>query len=214
MPTLSRWGRWRVAGLLVCWALAGACHDGTPTEPGTGSLTIRGSITSSKTAHGIANLIVALIDGGRVVAAAPTDTAGAFAFQHVAEGSYTVRVTGVELAGVDTRYTMFDPAETPVVAQGSGTLSNVFIAAVGLIPPRVTGLVSCAGSPAAGARIRVIGGATDIVVTTNAQGRYAATGLEAGHYAVIVESAPCAVTPAWRAADLLAAQLLVLDFAG
>lgn len=214
MPTFSRRSRWRAAGLLACWALAGACHDATPTGPGNESVTIRGSVTSSKTAHGIANLIVVLMDGSQVIAAAPTDTAGAFSFPHVAEGSYTVRITGVELAGVDTRFTTFDPAETAVVAQGAGTPSDVFIAAVGLIPPRVTGLVSCGGAPVAGARVRVIGGATDVVVTSNAQGRYAATGLEAGHYAVIVESAPCTVSPSWRAADLRPAQLLMLDFAG
>jgi hypothetical protein len=214
MPILPRWTHRRAIGLLACCLFGSACRESTPTEPQAGSLTLQGSVTSSKTAEGVANLVVALMDGGSVVAAVPTDTAGAFTFRNVADGSYTVRVTGTELAGVDTRFTAFDPVETPVTMGGSAAPSQVFIAAVGLIPPRVTGFVSCAGAPAEGARIRVIGGATDVVVTTSAQGRYAATSLDAGHYAVIVESAPCTVTPSWRAASLQAGQLVVLDFAG
>ncbi len=199
--------------LAVALALAAACSDASITAPSDAEASVSGSVTSAKTSKGVANLVVALLHDGRVVRAAPTDSAGGFEFRGVPSGAYALRVTGLELAGVSARFTSFDPAESPVQLTG-GSAPTVFIAAVGLIPPRVVGVVRCAGVPVAGARVRVIGGSTDLVATTNDQGKYAATDLETGHYAAIVDAAPCTVAPGYRTANLLAGQMAELNFEG
>lgn len=173
---------------------------------------IRGSVTSEKTSAGVPGLVVALVHNGLVVRAAPTDSNGAFEFRDIARGSYTVSLTGFDLANIDLRYTAFTPVNDTIVA--SAEPADIVFAAVGLIAPHIVGTVTCGGALIAGAQVRVIGGATDETVTTNAQGMYGATDLSAGHYAVIVVSAPCTVSPAYSAATLLPGQAVHVDFQG
>lgn len=200
-----------VSGLVLVAGIA--CHDhDAPTAPSTGSGLVRGSVTSEKTSEGVPNLVVALSRNGRVLLAAPTDSSGAFRFDGLARGDYTVSVTGLELAGLTLRTTALTPATQQITVADAPV--DVFVASVGLIPPRIVGYVTCGATPIANAQLRVIGGATDEVVATNAQGKYGATDLDPGHYAIIVVSAPCAVSPSYAAADLQPGQAATVDFAG
>lgn len=171
-----------------------------------------GNVASVKTGEGVPNLVVALTDGADILAVVATDARGDFAFQDLPAGEYIARLTGIELSTLSPNHTAFEPPEQTVrVASGEATIG---FGVVGLIPPRVTGDVRCGGTPVAGARIRVIGGETDVTVTTNEQGRYGATDLGPGHHAVLVVSAPCAITPGWSAVDLLPGQAAEVDFEG
>lgn len=186
-------------------------HDAS-TGLASGPGQIDGTVTSEKTAHGIPNLVVALIREGHVVAAAPTDSSGAFSFDALAQGDYVVRLTGVELSQLDPLYNAFTPVADSVTVDNAPV--RLFFTAVGLIPPRIVGVVSCEGTPVPSARVRVIGASTDTVVTTSAQGRYGATELDPGHYAVIPIEAPCPVEPSYRAVELLQGQAVEANFAG
>lgn len=190
-----------------------ACGDeARTTEPDAGDGTVRGTVTSAKTSAGIPNLIVVLLRDGRAVRSTPTDADGAFAFRDIARGSYGIRLTGLELTALSARHTAFEPVEMAITV--AETPVDVLFAAVGLIPPRIVGTVQCAGALVEGARVRVIGGETDEIVTTNAQGRYGATGLTAGQYAVIVVEAPCTIAPPYRAASLRPGQAAEVNFEG
>lgn len=193
--------------------LALACsNDDSSTGLASGPGQIDGSVTSEKTAHGIPNLVVALVHDGEVVAATPTDSGGAFSFRGLAQGNYVVRLTGMELSHLDPLYNVFTP-DADSVTVGDAPV-RLFFAAVGLIPPRVVGVISCNGAPVASAQVRVIGASTDTVVSTTAQGRYGATELDPGHYAVIVVDAPCPVEPPYGAVELLPGQAAEVDFTG
>ena len=87
-------------------------------------------------------------------------------------------------------------------------------AIVGLIPPRVFGYVRCHGMLVPNAKLRVVGGNTDVLVVTNDQGKYGATDLTAGFYAVIPVEVPCAVDPSFTAVELKPGQGLEVDFEG
>lgn len=210
----TRPGRWllcTVAIALLTIAISCSDHDeSTGLSSGPGQ--IDGTVTSEKTAHGIPNLVVALVHDGQVVAASPTDSSGAFSFRGLAQGDYVVRLTGIELSALDPLHNAFTPVADSITV--GDTPARLFFAAVGLIPPRVVGVVSCGGTPVASARVRVIGASTDTVVTTTAQGRYGATQLDPGHYAVIVVDAPCTIDPPYDAVELLPGQAAQVDFAG
>ncbi len=95
-----------------------------------------------------------------------------------------------------------------------GAPAEAVFAAVGLVPPRVAGFVECDGVPVPGVAVRVVGGDTDVVVETNAQGRYGATDLSPGNYTVILPDPPCAAGPPYRVISLLPGQSGVADFGG
>ena len=193
--------------------LALACSDDdASTGLSSGPGQINGTVTSEKTAHGIPNLVVALVHEGEVVAATPTDSGGAFSFRGLAQGDYVVRLTGMEFSHLDPLYNVFTP-DADSVTVGDAPV-RLFFAAVGLIPPRVVGAVSCNGVPVPSAQVRVIGASTDTVVSTTAQGRYGATKLDPGHYAVIVVDAPCPVEPSYGAVELLPGQAAEVNFTG
>jgi len=197
------------AAAIALWA----CGDQrAPTAPQHGDATIRGTVTSEKTSAGVSGLVVALLRDDTVVRATPTDSSGAFEFPDLARGNYAVRLTGFDLANVDLRSTAFTPDSANVSVAGDPV--NVLFAAVGLVAPHIVGTVQCGGVPVADAQVRVIGGDTDVTVTTNAQGKYGATDLAAGHYAVIVVAAPCTVAPPFAAATLKAGQAAQVDFQG
>lgn len=181
-----------------------------PSDVGDG--VIGGSVTSAKTSAGVSDLVVVLVRDGRVVRATPTDSAGEFEFSAIDRGTYVVRITGMELSGISPRHTAFTPAEDTVAVDRLPV--QLFFAAVGLIPPRIVGDVRCGGVPTPNARVRVIGGSTDVTVVTNAQGRYGATDLDPGHYAVIVTEVPCGVQPAFGAVFVQPGQALEVDFDG
>lgn len=211
---LARADRLIIAMIAMCLLpVAFACSDddaSTGLSAGPGQ--IDGTVTSEKTAHGIPNLVVALVHDGEVIAAAPTDSGGAFSFRGLAQGDYVVRLTGMELSHIDPLYSVFTP-DADSVSVGDAP-ARLFFAVVGLIPPRVVGVVSCNGVPVPSAQVRVIGASTDTVVSTTAQGRYGATELDPGHYAVIVVDAPCPVEPSFGAVELLPGQAAEVNFAG
>ena len=203
------------AGALA--ALAGsfplACDEpnGTGLDGSTGEVV--GTVALAKDGAGVPNAIVALVRGDQVVDAAATGADGRVAFDAVAEGTYTLRLTGLELTSLSPRHTSFDPMVQEVVVGGGSPVSVVF-AGVGLVPARITGVVWCAGAPVPDAEVRVVGGDTDVTVTTNAQGRYGATDLAAGHYAVFLATAPdgCAFDDDHAVADVRIGQQANLDF--
>lgn len=192
----------------------GACQtNDSPSEPPHGDASLTGSVTSEKTSAGIHGLPVVLIQDDVAQAVALTDSAGTFRFTGLARGEYRVHLTGLEVIGMSPKHTVFTPTDAEVLITGGS--ETVFFAAVGVIPPRVVGTVSCGGAVAANAQVRVIGGsATDTTVVTNDQGKYGATGLDPGRYAVVLVSAPCAVPPTVTSVLLLPGQAATVDFAG
>ena len=193
--------------------MAACGSDAEPLAPTQGDATLTGAVAFVKTGAGVPDLLVALLQGGHVVRTTHTLTDGSFAFNDVGEGSYTARLTGFELADVNLRATAFDPLERPVVL-GSEPVDLAF-AAVGLVPPRVAGDVLCAGTPVEGATLRIIGGAeTDVTVTTDVAGRYAATNLSEGVYAVIPLQAPCTLSPELQSVTVGKGQGGEADFSG
>ncbi|HEX7119623.1 MAG TPA: carboxypeptidase-like regulatory domain-containing protein [Longimicrobiales bacterium] len=201
-----------VVTLLFC-SIAAACADDA-TGPDAGAVDIAGTVALAKTGEGVANAIVVLIRDGRVLQAVPTDAGGSFAFRSVEPDSYTVRLTGLELTGVSLSHTSFEPLEQKV-AVGGGVVDVVF-SAFGLIPPRVVGTVRCDGQAVEGAELRVIGGETDTVVRTNAQGRFSALDLGTGYHTVVLHAASgaCRYDPAYRVVHLRAGQAADVDFEG
>jgi len=200
--------------LTLLAAVAAACgSDEQPLGPTQGDATLTGAVAFVKTGAGVPDLVVALLQGGHVVRTAHTLADGSFAFRDVGEGSYVARLTGFELADVNLRATAFDPVERPVTL-GSEPIDLAF-AAVGLVPPRVGGDVLCGGVPVTGATLRIIGGEeTDVEVTTDVAGRYGATNLSEGVYAVIPLEAPCALSPALQAVTVGKGQGGEADFSG
>jgi hypothetical protein len=197
---------------LLLAALLPACDDGG-TDPAPDSAgNVHGSVASVKTGAGVPNLVVALSSGETLVGVAATDEAGEFALDDIPAGDYIARLTGIELSGLSPRHTAFEPVEQNVRVDGSGAVFGFGV--VGLIPPRVTGEITCGGVPAVGAQVRVIGGETDVVVTSNEQGKYGATDLGPGHHAVLLIASPCTISPGWAAVELLPGQAVAVDFGG
>jgi hypothetical protein len=203
------------AGFLLLMGLftpTGCEGDDEPAGPGTGSAAIAGTVTRQKTGVGVPGLVAVLIRDGQVVATSHTDAGGGFGFGSVAAGSYTVRLTGYDIAGLDPRFDVLEPqSQSMLVPDGAGDL--VFTV-VGVLAPRVTGAVMCGGAPAADARVRVIGGSTDTTVVADGVGRYALLDLEPGRYAVIAVDVRCDVSPGFHALDLLPGQAGNADFEG
>jgi hypothetical protein len=169
-------------------------------------------VTRQKTGVGVPGLVAVLMREGDVVATAHTDASGSFDFGTIQAGSYTVRLTGYDIAGLDPRFDVLEPqSQSMLVPDGDGAL--VFTV-VGVLAPRVTGTIKCAGASAAGAHVRVIGGTTDTTVVADAVGRYALLDLEPGRYAVIATDAPCDVSPSFHALDLRPGQAGTADFGG
>lgn len=168
----------------------------------------------AKDGSGVPNALVALLRGGQVVDAAATGAGGHVAFTGVPDGTYTLRLTGLELTGLSPRHTSFEPLSQEVVVGAGAPAPSVVFAGVGLVPARITGVVSCAGAPVPDVAMRVVGGETDVTVSTNAQGRYGATDLGAGHYAVFVVAAPaaCVFDEDHAVADVRIGQQANIDF--
>jgi hypothetical protein len=198
--------------LIGLFTLTACESDDEPAGPGAGSAAIAGTVTRQKTGVGVPGLVAVLIRDGQVVATSHTDAGGSFGFGSVAAGGYTVRLTGYDIAGLDPRFDVLEPqSQSMLVPDGDGAM--VFTV-VGVLAPRVTGAVTCGGGPAAGARVRVIGGSTDTTVVADAVGRYALLDLEPGRYAVIAVEVPCDASPDFHALDLLPGQAGNADFDG
>ncbi|MBX6363282.1 MAG: carboxypeptidase regulatory-like domain-containing protein [Gemmatimonadetes bacterium] len=205
-----------LVGVAALAILVGACGDDRPpTGPDGGARDgdVTGTVALVKTGAPVANAIVALIQGGRVLQATPTDEAGHFAFDRVPPGAYTVHLTGLELTGEDPLFTSFEPRSQAVTRSTESI--HVYFGGEGIVPARVTGFVTCRGAPVAGARVRVVGGAVDTTVVTTEQGRYGSPDLAAGAYAVYLEAAPpCGYPTPFQAGRVKTGQLLRLDFDG
>jgi len=150
--------------------------------------------------------------GSEVVASAFTDATGRFGFDQQPAGSYTAKLIGLELTGLRPGHTALEP-ESQTVLVGGDPVELVF-AVVGLLPPRVSGTITCAGSPVEGARVRIVGGEADTTVTTNAQGRYGANDLGTGYHSVFIASAPCITVPSFEVVDLKPGQGVEVNFGG
>lgn len=206
---------WRATlALLLVAAGVTACdssEDSLGPTAEDGALT--GTVAFVKTGDGVPNLVVALFSGSSVVATTHTLPDGTFSFPDLAEGSYLARLSGFELAGLNLRSVAFDPIERPVTL-GTEPVSLAF-AAVGLVPPRVAGDVLCNGTAVEGATFRVIGGEdTDVTVTSDVRGRYAAGNLSQGVYTVLPQSSPCTLLPAFQVVTVGAGQAAEADFSG
>jgi Carboxypeptidase regulatory-like domain len=199
--------------MVVPLALGACGRASQPAGPVTsGKGVIHGAVANEKTGEGVANILVAVLQGRTVLQATATAADGQFNVTDLPPGAYTIRLTGFDVAGIDTRFVAFTP-EAATVTVGAAPVSLAF-AAVGLIPPRIAGYVTCGGQPVSGVGVRVIGGATDTTVVTNEVGKYGATNLWAGHYAVIVVSPPCPIAPPYQAADVKPGQEVTVDFGG
>lgn len=205
-----------LAGVAALAILAGGCQaDRPPTAPdgGAGGGDVTGTVALVKTGAPVANAIVALIQGGRVLQAAATDDAGRFAFDRVTPGAYTVHLTGIELTGQDPLFTSFEPVSQRVTRTSEPL--HVYFGGEGIVPARLTGFVTCRGAAVAGARVRIVGGDTDTTIVTTEQGRYGSPDLVAGAYAVYLATAdPCGYPQLFQAGRVKTGQLLRLDFNG
>jgi uncharacterized surface anchored protein len=201
------------AALALLIVVAPACGDDAPTEPGQGDASVTGAVTFVKTGAGVEGLVVALLSGSRVMRTTHTDANGLFTLENVTAGDYTARLTGFDLTGLNLNATAFDPLQQSVTVDGGS--ADLAFAAVGLVPPRVTGDVTCDGSAVEGARVRVIGGLdTDVVATTDVRGRYAVNNLVAGTYAVVPVEAPCTLSPPIAAVSIQQGQAGEVDLEG
>lgn len=198
--------------LLFALFVAACDDDPEPTAPNEGTASVSGVVSTLKAGSGVSNLVVVLLQDGRVLRAEATDADGRFAFEDVAAGTYTARLTGLELSELSLRHTAFDPMARDFTLAGEAV--ELVFTAVGLLPPQVAGRVRCDGVPVEGAEVRVIGGEFDQVVATDAQGTYGATNLVAGHYAVIPVDAPCVLEPRYRAVVIRPGQTVETNFDG
>jgi len=173
---------------------------------------VAGVVAAAKSAEGVPNLLVALMLDGKVLRAVPTNTLGEFRFDDVAPGRYVVRLTGLEISGLNPLYTVFTPVEQTILVEGEPL--DLTFAVVGLVPTHIVGEVSCGGRPAVGAHIRVVGGDTDAVVETDAVGRYGATDLAPGSYTVMAMDVPCTVESDIKVVSVNTGQSLFVNFEG
>jgi hypothetical protein len=198
--------------ILVAAALF-ACADGAaPDDNLGGSADVTGVVTVHKTGDGLPDVIVALATPTGVLASTHTDALGRFAFAGVPRGTHVVHLTGLELAGLDTRIQAIEPPAREITVAGEPI--DLVFTVLTLIAPRITGVVSCGGLPVAGAHVRVAGGTTDVTLATDAQGRFVALDLAAGMYAVLMVDAPCIVNPAYQVVELKQGQAGSATFAG
>lgn len=206
-------GRWML--LAAAFLVSGCSDDNNPTGGGDGSEPgIQGTISRQKTGVGVPGLTVAVVSGGEAVAAGTTDPNGEFAIRGVPDGSYEVVPVGLELAGLDPRFDVMEPAVDTVVVEGGASEALVF-AVVGLVPARITGDVTCGGTPDTGATVRVAGGvATDRESSPDPLGRYAVLDLLAGVYVVVAESPNCMLAPAYRIVTVRPGEFVRVDFSG
>lgn len=217
-PPAGWYRRHRTALLLAVAtaALAAGCDDHSPTGTGGGdeAAAIRGTVTRQKTGQGVEGVTFTVLRAGRPVVAATSGPDGSFSVPGLADGTYEVVPTGLELAGVDPLYDAVEPArDTAVVAGGSG--EALVFAVLGLVPGRISGTVTCGGEPDPTAEVRVAGGTgTDRTATPDAIGRYAVLELEAGVYAVVPGSSHCTLTPSLRIVDVRPGEFVRVDFAG
>lgn len=199
--------------ILAGLALSGCSEYGGGTDPGAGPGSITGTVARQKTAEGVPGAIVALLgEGGGTLATVITDGNGRFSFQRLAQGDYEVRLVAPEVAGLDPLFDALEPASWEV-ALVSDPVDLVF-AVVGLVPARITGTVTCAGTAAPGVEVRVVGGETDASAATDAAGIFTVLDLLPGTYAVIPLSPPCAVEPAFVATTVRPGQFVDLSFGG
>lgn len=201
--------------LCVVLCVTAACSDETDPAGGGGQGEgVTGVVARQKTGVGVEGVTLSILSSGRVVAAAATAADGSFASGPIPDGTYEVVPVGLELAGLDPRYDVMEPArDTVQVASGSGP--ELVFAVVGLVPARITGEVTCGGQPDPGAVVRVAGGgATNVSATADALGRYAALDLLPGVYTAIPESGRCPLSPAYVILDLRPGEFGRADFGG
>ena len=203
-------------GLLLSLCLLFSACDDDPVEisvPG-GDGEIQGVVARQKTGVGVADVVVGLrTTSGQVVAATFTEADGAFGFSGVVDGNYQVFLSNLEGAGIDPRFDALEPEVASVVI-GDEPASTVVFAVVGLVPARIAGDVTCGGTPQSGATVRVVGGAIDQSVTSNAQGRFASLDLFPGNYAVFASAPGCVLSDAIRVTSILRGQFVEMDFSG
>lgn len=192
-----------------------ACSDSGATDPpgGSGPGSVDGVVARHKTGEGVPGVVIAALYEDQVVATTHSDADGTWAIQGLSAGPYRIAATGTELAGLDLRYDAMEPPEYEVDVV-SGDPESLVFAVVGLIPTRITGEVTCGGVPQVGATVRVIGGSSDVMATTDSQGRFAALELYPGSYAVLPVDVPCGVLPDYHAMDLRQGEFGEADFAG
>ena len=189
-----------------------ACSDDGTRPDVRLSGEIAGTVTRHKTGAALPGVPVVLLNEAGVVATSHTDALGRFGFEDPPAGAYAVRLVGLEVAGVDQRFEAAEPPQHEVTVNGDPL--ELAFTILTLVPARVTGTVRCGGVPVANARVRVVGGETDVVVTTGAQGQFAALDLAAGNYTVLAEDAPCAMRHPYQVVNLRLAQAAVVELEG
>lgn len=215
MRTVSNAGPWvrkQTLGVVLAATLLGACGVGLPDGERRGAGSVTGVVAAAKTAEGIPDLVVVLTREGRVLQVAHTSDEGAFRFDGLEPGRYRVAVIGLEFSDLSPLRTVFTPTEQRVVV-GAEPVDLTF-AAVGLVPARIVGEITCGGRPAVGARIRVVGGSTATVVQTDVVGRYGATDLAPGNYTVMAVEVPCDVGSWVEVVSVNTGQSVDVDFEG
>jgi hypothetical protein len=188
-----------------------ACDDPAGTaSSGRGEVT--GTVAQAKTGDGVGDLVIALTQGGHVVATTATGPEGGFGFDGLSAGTYELNLTGIELTRLSPLHTSLEPRRQTVTV-GAGSEPLLF-AAVGIVPARISGVVTCGGVEQTAASIRIVGGAVDTMVSTDGIGRYALTDLEAGHYTLIPAVAPCIDSLPVEVTEAEVGQFVRVDFSG
>lgn len=202
----------KLAAPLLLAALVSACGDDPVADVAGRRGELTGTVARAKTGDGVANAVIALVRDGAVVRTTATNAVGAFAFDAVPAGGYTIHLTGLELTGMSLLHTTFEPLSQPV--EVAGEMEPVLFAAVGVVPARITGIVRCGGAVDTDAAVRIAGGAVDSVVATNTVGRYALTDLDGGTYAVLPVRARCLGALADTVVRAEVGQYVGVDFDG
>lgn len=202
---------WLPIAAVVPWVACESSDD--PIGPGGGDGSVQGVVAQLKSGEGVPNLVVVALREGVGMRSSVTGADGTFALSDLADGSYTVRLTGFELSPLSLPHTIFDPIEQTVQVSGGATEDLVFVA-VGVIPPRIQGTVTCGGTPVAGARVRLVGGASDVTVETDGNGEFGSADLTEGSYAVIPVESPCALSPDFHVIEARKSATATAGFAG
>lgn len=202
-------GAMLTAVLLACGDEGSPAGGDPGTEPG-----ITGVVARQKTGVGVPGVTLTVLAAGQPVTSAVSGPDGSFDTGRLQDGSYVVVPVGLELAGLDPRFDVMEPMRDTVQVE-SGKAPALVFAVVGIVPARITGEVTCGGSPDPGASIRVAGGgSTDRTVVADALGRYGALDLLPGVYTVLPAAASCALSPAYVVLDLRPGEFGRVDFSG
>jgi len=165
---------WAFAVLLAIIIAVSCSKSSSPTSPSEEeSYTVTGVVREGNS--GLAGVSV-LITGKGVNQTATTDSNGAYTFQNLANGTYTITPSKSD-------YT-FKPASATVTISGSNKTDEIFMATKAGSGYTISGVIQESNSGLAGVSVRVTGNGVDQTAITDSNGAYTFGGLANGNYTI------------------------------